>query len=181
MENRAGCIVFQFPTGGRNPVEPVPISSLNHLLLQVSDQLRRHGWALVCTEYQGYPLQFTLGLTIKHHHPDLEVIGLTPDLGQALLENLVERIKDGTRLKAGEFFSDLKRGYDFFLVENPVDPEGPPVTGGRLRLIWPDANHRFPWQPDCDPYCAAQSLLLDWAGLDAGRLQQLLNFIPVTS
>ncbi len=163
------------------PVEPVRIASLNDLVIKISGQLREHGWALICTEHQGIPLQFTLGLTLKFHHPDLEVVGLPPDLGQAMLENLVERIRAGERLEPGTFFSNLKKGYDFFLVDNPIDLEGPPVTGKRLRLIWPDANHRFPWHADCDPYCAAQSLLLDWDGIDEKGLHSLLSNTGMTS
>lgn len=162
-------------------VDPIRITSLDHLFLQIGDQLRGKGWALICTEHQGFPLQFTLGLSVTHHHPELEIVGVTPDLGQAMLQNLVERIQAGERLEAGAFFSDLKKGYDFFLVDNPIDPEGPPITGDRLRLIWPDRNHRYPWHPDCDPYCAAQSLMLEWDGLDLKGLERLMAHSPVIS
>lgn len=162
-------------------VDPIKIVSLDHLLLQVGDQLRGHSWALICTEHQGFPLQFTMGLAVTYDHPELEIVGVTPELGQAMLQNLVDRIKKGVRLQPGEFFSDLKKGYDFFLVDNPIDLEGPPVTGGRLRLIWPDRNHRFPWHPDCDPYCAAQSLMLEWDGLDLKGLERLMAHAAETS
>lgn len=157
-------------------VEPIRIDSMNKLLLQVSGQLQEHGWALICTEYQSYPYQFTLGLEHSFDHPELEVIGLPPDLGQALLSELVKRIKAGNRLSAGDFFSDLKKGYDFFLVENPVEPDGPAVTGGRLRLIWPDARHRYPWHPDCEEYCTVQTLLLEDDSLTMEGLETLLRY-----
>jgi hypothetical protein len=149
---------------------------MNNLLVQVSRQLRRHGWALLCSEIKGHPYQFTLGLTARLGHPELEVIGLEPAMGQDLLAELVRRIKGGQRLEAGDFFSDLKRGYDFFLVDNPIDPDGPPLTGNRLRLIWPDAQHRYPWHADCDPYCEAQGLLLEPDGMDVEGLAKLLSF-----
>lgn len=181
MELRQGAIPPVNPPQWFNAVDPIRIDSFNQLLLQVGDQLRRHGWALVATEVQGIPYQYTLGLSLKFGHPDLEVIGLTPDLGQTLLENLVGRIMKGERLKPGEFLSDLKKGYDFFLVENPIDPDGPPVTGGRLRLIWPDAQGRFPWHADCEAYCASQSLLLEGDGIDTESLERVLHYTPIIS
>ncbi len=155
-------------------MEPIRIESVNGLLLQVSRQLRRYGWALIASESGGYPYQFTVGLASGFDHPELEVFGLPPDMGRDLLAALVERVRAGQRLRAGEFFSDLKKGYDLFLVDNPIDPGGPPVTGGRLRLVWPDARHRYPWQPECEPYCAAQSRLVEPDGLDVDGLEVLL-------
>jgi len=161
-------------------VEPVRIESLNSLLVQVSRQLKEHGWALLCTEYQGHPYQFTVGLEANWDHPELEVVGLTPDLGQAVLERLVARIREGRRLEPGEFFSDVLKGFDLFVVDNPIDPAGPPVTGNRLRVIWPDADHRYPWQPDCDPGCAAQSILIEPDGLDLHGLELLFAHVGRT-
>jgi hypothetical protein len=154
-------------------VEPIQIESIGSLLNQVSRQLKQRGWALLCTEHEGHPFQFTIGLQAFDGHPELEVVGLTPDLGQLVLERLVRRVKAGERLKSGEFFSDLLHGFDLFLVENPVDPTGPAVTGGRLRVIWPDARHRYPWQPDCESVCAAQSLLIEPDGLNLHGLEAL--------
>lgn len=162
-------------------MEPLRIDSMNKLLIEVSGQLQKHGWALICTEVQDLPYQFTLGVEREFGHPELEVIGLPPDLGQALLSNLVNRVKSGQILTAGDFYSDLKKGYDFFLVENPADPNGPPVTGGRLRLIWPDSRHRFPWNAGCDPLCSKQSLLLEEDGLNIDGLESILTYTPRVS
>jgi len=154
-------------------VEPVHIKSINSLLVQVSRQLKEHGWALICTAYHGHPYQFTVGLQARWEHPELEVLGLTPDLGQVVLERLIARVRDGQRLGPGDFFSDVLKGYDLFVVDNPLDPAGLPLTGARLRVIWPDAHHRYPWQPGCDPGCAAQSLLIEPDGLDMHGLEVL--------
>ena len=159
-----------------DPVAPVVIDSFDNLLIQVSRELNRQGWALLCSEYRDIPYQYTIGLERTFSHPELEVVGLDPDLGQALLAALVDRIREGKLLKAGDFYSDLKPGYDFYVVENPIDPEGPPVTGGRLRLVWPDANHRFPWHPDCDPYGSTQSILLEDDGIDFEGLAELMAY-----
>jgi Domain of unknown function (DUF4262) len=154
-------------------VQPIQIDSIGSLLLQVSRELKARGWAFISTSAQGHPYQFTLGLQARHAHPELEVVGLTPDLGQTVLERFVARIAAGERLVAGEFYSGVLRGWDLFVVDNPIDPEGPPLTGGRLRVIWPDARARYPWQPDCDPLCAAQAMLIEPDGLDLHGLEVL--------
>jgi len=156
-------------------VQPVQIESIGSLLLQVSRELKARGWALICTAAQGHPYQFTLGLETSLRHPELEVLGLTPELGQTVLERLVARVKAGERLKAGDFFSNVLSGHDLFIVENPIDPEGPPLTSGRLRVVWPDARGRYPWQPACEPTCAAQSLLIEPDGLNMHGLELLFS------
>ena len=162
-----------YPPESVAAVQPIHIASISNLLLQVSRELKAHGWALICTTSQGHPLQFTIGLEANHRHPELEVVGLTPDLGQLVLERFVARIARGERLKRGEFYSGVLKGWDLFVVDNPIDPEGPPLTNGRLRIIWPDANARYPWHPDCDPLCTAQSLLLEPDGLNLHGLEVL--------
>jgi Domain of unknown function (DUF4262) len=162
-------------------VQPIQIDSFGTLLHQVSRELKAHGWALICSSYQGHPFQFTIGLEAGHRHPELEVVGLTPDLGQLVLERLVQRVKDGERLCAGDFFSNVLKGHDVFVVENPIDPEGPPLTGGRLRAIWPDARGRYPWQPGCEPNCAAQSVLIEPDGLNMHGLELLFTFTGRTA
>ncbi|HEX9842042.1 MAG TPA: DUF4262 domain-containing protein [bacterium] len=157
-------------------MEPIHIDSVGSLLLQVSRELKSRGWALICTEVQGHPYQFTLGLESRYRHPELEVVGLTPELGQLVLTRLVERIAGGARLQPGEFFSNVLKGHDVFVVDNPIDPGGPPLTGGRLRAIWPDARHRYPWQADCEPTCEAQSILIEPDGLDRHGLELLFSY-----
>lgn len=154
-------------------MQPIHIESVSDLLLQVSRELKEHGWALICTTAEGHPLQFTVGLGARWQHPELEVVGLTPELGEAVLTRLVRRIKAGERLRPGDFFSDVLKGFDLFVVDNPIEPGGPPLTGDRLRVIWPDARHRYPWQAECEPYCAVQSMLIEPDGVDMHGLEVL--------
>jgi len=156
-------------------VEPIRIRSVSDLLVQVSRELKEHGWALLCSEQDGPPYQFTMGLRARHGHPELEVVGLPPNLGQHALERLVKRVAAGERLRSGDFFSNVFKGFDVFVVDNPIEPGGPPLTGGRLRAIWPDAQHRYPWQHGCDADCAVQGLLIEPDGLDAHGLEVLFT------
>ena len=155
-------------------VQPLEIKSIHQLLVEISRQRLQRGWALIAMPFQGVLFQFTVGLAESQRHKELEVVGLDQPTGQDLLETLVAQVQAGQRLEAGMFFSSLLPGKDLFLVENPVDPSGPPTTQGRLRLIWPDEGHHYPWQPQCTPECARQALILGDEGLDAESLRLLM-------
>ena len=151
------------------------MESTKALATAVSGQIRDHGWALLCTPYQDTLLHVcTLGLELTQQHQDLEVLGLTPEMGSQFLNHIAARITAGERYRSGDFFSNLVEGFDLFLVENPVSMNGPPVTQGRLRLIWPDARSKYPWNDDCDPQCATQRFVLPQDGLDLESLYALL-------
>ena len=151
-----------------------PQPSIQALALEVSRQIHEHGWAILCSLLEDKAVHVcTLGLEMSCGHADLEVLGLTDELGRRLMNELATRIQTGRKFQAGDFFSDLVSGYDLFLVDPPQDPEVP--TGlGRLRLVWPDANHRCPWHDDCDPHCALQRLHSPRDGLDLESLYALL-------
>ena len=146
-------------------MQPIRLESMDSLLIHVNRQVHEHGWSLVCAPVNGVLLTVTVGLERSFKHPDLETLGLTETLAQGFLTTLVERIRNGERFTSGDFFSNLVKGYDLFLVRNPHDPDGPALTGNRLRLVWPDAHHRYPWHKDCDAHCAVQRLVLPGDGL----------------
>lgn len=155
----------------------IQIESVSSLVNQVSSQMHDHGWAMVATEYEGLLYHFTVGLEYTYEHPNLEAFGLDGERGKNYLETLVERIKGGQRYRAGDFISDLAKNYDLFLLENPANPEGPPITGGRLRLVWPDAEHRYPWDAGCTAHCAAQTFIPPITGIDLEGVHLLMSVL----
>ncbi|MBI3993150.1 MAG: DUF4262 domain-containing protein [Candidatus Lambdaproteobacteria bacterium] len=140
-------------------MHPIRVDSISSLLVHVSRQIHEFGWALIVTPYGDYLHHYTLGLPLRWRHQDLETFALDEERGSAYLTALVQRIQDGMRYRNGDFVSDLAAGYDLFLVENPCDPEGAPMTSGRLRLVWPDAHYRYPWHQGCERRCAAQAFI----------------------
>lgn len=153
-------------------MNPIRVDSVPSLLVGISKQIYEYGWALIVTPYGDYLHHFTLGLEYRWQHADLETFALDEGRGAAYLSALVERIRNGTKYRNGDFVHDLVPGFDMFLMHNPSDPDGAPTTDGRLRLVWPDARYRYPWHKDCESRCAAQAIIppptdLDMAGLQA--------------
>ncbi len=128
---------------------------------KVRSDIEQYGWSILASEFQGVIYAHTIGLEDSFQHPEIEVLGLTEELATIFLNELAKFVKQGAKLKAGMAISDFVEGYELLLVTNPADPNGAPTTNGRLRLIWPDTNHRYPWDADCAPDCAIQSLLPD--------------------
>lgn len=153
------------------------VATAEDLVDQVSRRLHDHGYAILCSEYNGLLHHYTLGLQRAWGHPELEVLGLDEALGERLLNVLVERIARGERFRDGDFFSGLIKGYDLFLVRNPRDPAGEAITGERLRLVWPDRRGRYPWHDDCLPSCAVQRTLLPRDTVGPRALQRLARMV----
>ena len=158
-------------------MDDISINSTDQLTLEVSRQMHEHGWALVGTVYERIPFYLTIGLEYSYQHPNLEVFGLDDERAKNYIEHLVYRIQNGEKFQAGDFFSGITPGYDLILVENPADPNGPPITGGRLRMCWPDKNHRYPWDHDCETYCAVQTWLPPIEGINLENIHQLMSVL----
>lgn len=132
---------------------------------------------MVATRYEGATYLFTVGLERNFAHPNLEAICWDEGLGKNCLVALVEEIQAGERFRSGDFFHSLAESHDLLLVENPADPTGAPITGGRLRLVWPDAQQRYPWDANCSDPCAAQTYIPPICGIDLENLH-LLAGVP---
>ena len=137
---------------------------------KVKSDIQRYGWSILASEYQGLIYAHTIGLVTSFDHPEIETLGLPEELATIFLNELAEWVKAGNRLQVGMTISEFVEGYTFILVTNPVEPKGAPSTNGYLRLIWPDAEHRYPWDPDCEADCALQTMIPETSLPDAETL-----------
>jgi len=136
--------------------------SLEEVNSKVHDDIEKYGWSVLAAEHdEGMMYVHTIGLETSFDHPELEVLGLSEELSTTFLNELSQWIKRGMQLENGMVISELVEGYKFILVMNPSDPDGPPITNGYLRLIWPDSNHFYPWESDCEESCLFQTQLID--------------------
>ena len=54
------------------------------------------------------------------------------EIAAMLLNELARRVVNGEKFHANCHFEDIVDGVDLILVENPIDPQGKPMTTGRL-------------------------------------------------
>jgi hypothetical protein len=100
---------------------------------------------------------YTIGLT-GHHHPELVLFGLPPDISVPVLRTVSGDVIAGRRIfTAGQQADDILEGHriQFIAVTEPdrhlpVAAQFYNVTGAAveaLQIVWPDRHHRWPWQP----------------------------------
>jgi hypothetical protein len=140
----------------------------------LEDRIAKHGWAIQpvlppVNDPNRHPrFVYTVGLSRpRFGHPELLVVGLGADTAQIVLTDLCERVRDGQRLHAGQRISDLLEDVDggelqveLLRVDDAAADRQPlseakwlyghGVQIGALQIVWPDGNHRFPWEPGYD-------------------------------
>lgn len=136
-------------------------SSEEELFNQISEDWATYGWTILLTYYEERIYAHTLGLPIHFQHPDFEVYGLSEELTITFLNALAIEVRNGNQYSSHSSITTFVENYKLLLVVNPQNPLGTPLTNGRLRLIWPDAQGRYPWEPECEQECKMQSLLPD--------------------
>ena len=98
---------------------------------------------------------YTVGLFHSFNHPEVIVLGLPGETAQAILNNLADVIRTGKRFAAGEVSEVLLENYACkFLAIPPAQVtahfgwafwyygDSPFPT---LQLVYPDREHRWPW------------------------------------
>jgi hypothetical protein len=125
--------------------------------------IEQYGWHVVnvLAEKKRPPHTYSIGLFATFEHPEIVVVGLPADTAQRLINNIADEIRDGNVFEAGTAYDDILTGYDVTFVS--VAPKHYAAHFGRaidyygseafpvFQLIWPDRNHAFPWDPECDP------------------------------
>jgi uncharacterized protein DUF4262 len=99
---------------------------------------------------------YTIGLTV-HHYPEPLMVALDPQVAHHLLNDVAARVYDkAQRFTHGQRISDLIDGYDAIVVDgDPTEQWWPGVAVARYgreqvrlqRIVWPDPQGRFPWDP----------------------------------
>ncbi|MBV9109025.1 MAG: DUF4262 domain-containing protein [Gemmatimonadetes bacterium] len=113
---------------------------------------------------------FTVGLHARFDHPEVVIFGLRPETAHAILNDLRDQVRTGTRFDAGMRTDALLEGMDCAFREVQDDWHYPFL--GRmdwyyrgehapvLQLFWPDREGRFPWDDGFDARFADDQPLL---------------------
>jgi hypothetical protein len=144
---------------------------------KVLDDIAREGWAAISvfptTASPGHYFTYTVGLGEHHHHPDLIVVGMTPEVSHGVLNAAYQAIQGGTRFEPDTYSTEVLVGLRVAVLE-VLEPLGAlPMSMcqhlfGRvsgLQLVWPDTEDRFPWDDDFEErFRDRQPRLGIWSG-----------------
>ncbi|HJW93505.1 MAG TPA: DUF4262 domain-containing protein [Thermoanaerobaculia bacterium] len=143
-----------------------------HIEKVVHEKRSTPGWA------------YSIGLHKTMQQPDIIVFGLRPATMEQLIENTVQRMREGIVYADSLEDDELLQGYT--CVFKTVREIWYDVTvkharwfyGGAnfplLQLYWPDRNGKFPWDPKCQPEVRALQPRLHVADIEASGAAWLL-------
>jgi hypothetical protein len=148
-------------------------TELDRARVQIADAIQRSGWCVIkIPPSHGQPSSaYTIGLTEKHRHPELLMVGLDVGMMHELLNVAAGHIKDGDVYEDGSTSDRIIEGFPVHFKELPIGEARQwaraaseryrPNTFRLLQVVLPDPNGRFPWDADCDSaYARIQGLPL---------------------
>jgi hypothetical protein len=114
---------------------------------------------------------YTVGLIYRFEHPELVVVGLTRERGEALLLVAAELVKQGAALAPGSVNTELLHDYPCHLGPVAIAQHRAYLGYARwyyrgdgftaVQVIWPDREGRFPNEADFAAHLRAQQPILE--------------------
>lgn len=127
---------------------------------KIAGIIAEHGWMIqgVGGGPDSPTFSYTIGLT-EFGHPELLMVGLDPRTAQSLLNTMGATVKNlGRAYSPGDRVAEVIAGFDV-LLRGPIDPVKAQLIQAlnmygeidALQVLWPDAEGRFPGEPDFNP------------------------------
>ncbi|MBN9295702.1 MAG: DUF4262 domain-containing protein [Filimonas sp.] len=140
----------------------------------ILDNIEKYGCHLALLEGDNYlpPFVYSIGLFQKFGHPEIICFGLKTDVMATIINEVCRLAKAGERFVPGKLYPGFLQDYSIQFVE--VAKEYYPNYLGyggwfynmsfefpALQLIWPDKDHRFPWETEFNPDWKRRQPILD--------------------
>ena len=140
----------------------------------ILDNIEKYGCHLALLEPDNYlpGFVYSIGLFKRYGHPELICFGLKTEVMSAILNHACDLIKNGETLSTNTLYSGFLEGYEIQFLQ--VDKEYYPSYVGYagwfydmsfdfplLQLVWPDKQHKFPWEDTFNPDWKFKQPLLD--------------------
>lgn len=140
----------------------------------ISENIQNKGCHIVTVEADDYlpGFAYTIGLHQRFNHPEVICMGLKQDVMCDVLNEVCELVQKGVCFAKGKDYADFLEGYNMQFIE--VDKafykdyvgldgwyNGNKFDFPLLQLIWPDMNHKYPWERGFDKEWEFTQVLLD--------------------
>ncbi len=123
----------------------------------IIDNIEKYGCHLSLIEADNYlpAFVYSIGLFKSYKHPEIICFGLKTDVMGSIINNVKDSIKEGEIFEPYKLYTRFLQDYDIQFI--PVDKKFYPNYLGYagwfygdfdfpvLQLIWPDKEHKFPW------------------------------------
>lgn len=130
----------------------------------ILDHIEQYGCHLALLDATDYlpGFAYSIGLYKKFSHPELICFALQPNVLGAVLNHACDLIKAGETLVPGKRYAGFLERFDVQFIEVDKDFYPNYVGYGQwfydstfdfplYQLVWPDKQHRWPWDDDFNP------------------------------
>jgi hypothetical protein len=119
------------------------------------------GWHMITVSEDavGPGFTYSIGLFKSYGHPEVVVFGLPNDAMQRIVDIIATLVKAGRSFGDGDQTPDVLEGYSCAFravrLEHYKQHFGYAMwfykgtAFSALQCLWPDNEHHFPWQPQC--------------------------------
>lgn len=140
---------------------------------RIISDVKEHGFHIGYISGDSYlpGFAYTIGLYHTYEHPEIICFALKPEAMGVILNHAADLIKKGQRLRTNQLYQGFLEGYQvqFLAVQKEHYPDYLGYAGWFyqdwnfpvLQLLWPDKQHRFPWEADFNPNWKFKQPLLD--------------------
>jgi hypothetical protein len=144
----------------------------NDVERSVVDDIAAFGWHGVSRFPGGSPPDhyYTVGLQQTFGHPEILIVGLAGDVPHGMARALVDAVRDGASLTAGERSDAILEGYEVTCSAIGTATAGSwlplaawyygDASWQALQLLWPDRDGRFPDEDDYDGERSPQRVVI---------------------
>ena len=154
---------------------------------KVLSDVKEYGWHVdrVLDTDEVPAWAFSIGLFKNFKHPEIVVFGLELDLMHFVINSVGDDIKAGKKFEIDGQYADLIDSYS--CIFKPVQRVWyEPFLGYAnwfyygtnypvLQCLWPDRDHRYPWEPKFNPDWVWAQPLLFHKQLRAARTKKFLD------
>ncbi len=140
----------------------------------ILDNIEKYGFHLALLEPDNYlpGFVYSIGLFKKFRHPEIICFGLKTEVMSAIVNHACDLIKNGETVTTNKLYSGFLEGYEiqFLQVDKDYYQNYVGYAGWfydmsfdfpLLQLVWPDKQHKFPWEIDFNPDWKFKQPLLD--------------------
>ncbi len=162
---------------------------------RVIDDIREHGWHVVGVEADesGPAFAYSVGLQHSFDHPEIIVFGLNnAETMMYIINTIGDAVKNGSTFEDWHESDQILNGYSCMFRTIPVKAYPDylgyanwfyrPSPFAVLQCFWPDKQHRFPWDRDCNPTVQQRQPILsekdDWPFCE-GKNRMAFTTAPV--
>lgn len=138
--------------------------SFGDLLAKTQRDIETIGWTTIGVfpgegDEPTPPFSYSIGFQ-EHEHPELIVVGLSPNVAHFIIAAFYERVAAGEKFKDGELVEDILDD-DYIVKMQALPPDGVPLNMARryygtdelpaLQVVWPDREGHFPGDEHFNP------------------------------